>query len=103
QAEGPPAQAQRLPRRPQPRGRRVAGPQAAPPGRRGLRRPPRVIRLAVRVRSAEAEVVLAELLPLAPAGVEEVQRPGDVVEYAVYGAPGELPELPALRAAAGSA
>ena len=28
---------------------------------------------------------------------------GDVVEYAVYGAPGELPELPDLRAAAGDA
>jgi ribosomal protein L11 methyltransferase len=61
-----------------------------------------VIRLALRVRRAEAEVVLAELLELAPAGVEEVDR-GDVVEYAVYGAPGELPELPALEAAAGGA
>jgi ribosomal protein L11 methyltransferase len=28
---------------------------------------------------------------------------GEVVEFAVYGAPGELPELPALRAAAGGA
>jgi ribosomal protein L11 methyltransferase len=61
-----------------------------------------MIRLAVRVRRAEAEVALAELLPLAPSGVEERDL-GDVVEYAVYGAPGELPALPDLRAAAGSA
>jgi ribosomal protein L11 methyltransferase len=37
--------------------------------------------------------VLAELLVLAPAGVEQVDGDG-FVEYAVYGAPGELPELP---------
>jgi ribosomal protein L11 methyltransferase len=61
-----------------------------------------MIRLAVRVRRDQAELVLAELLELAPGGVEE-RDDGDVVEYAVYGAPGELPELPALRAAAGDA
>jgi ribosomal protein L11 methyltransferase len=61
-----------------------------------------VIRLAVRVRREQAELVLAELLALAPAGVEE-RDDGDVVEYAVYGAAGELPALPALRAAAGGA
>jgi ribosomal protein L11 methyltransferase len=61
-----------------------------------------VIRLAVRVRREQAELVLAELLELAPAGVEEVDA-GEVVEYAVYGAAGELPALPALRAAAGEA
>jgi ribosomal protein L11 methyltransferase len=61
-----------------------------------------VIRLGVRVRRADAELVLAELLELAPSGVEEVED-GDTVEYAVYGAPGELPELPDLRAAAGAA
>jgi ribosomal protein L11 methyltransferase len=61
-----------------------------------------VIRLAVRVRRDQAEIVLAELLELAPGGVEE-REDGDVVEYAVYGAPGELPELPALHAAAGDA
>lgn len=33
------------------------------------------------------------MLELAPAGVEEVEGAG-FVEYAVYGAPGELPELP---------
>jgi ribosomal protein L11 methyltransferase len=61
-----------------------------------------VIRLAVRVKREQAELVLAELLELAPAGVEEV--PGeDHVEYAVYGAAGELPSLPELRAAAGGA
>lgn len=62
-----------------------------------------MIRLAIRVRRADAELVLAELLPLAPAGVEERGLAGDVVEYAVYGAPGELPDLPAVRAAAGPA
>jgi ribosomal protein L11 methyltransferase len=61
-----------------------------------------VIRLALRVRREQAELVLAELLELAPGGVEESED-GDVVEYAVYGAPGELPELPDLRAAAGGA
>jgi ribosomal protein L11 methyltransferase len=60
-----------------------------------------VIRLAVRVRREDAEVVLAELLELAPGGVEEVQLGEEAVEYAVYGAPGELPELPALDAAVG--
>jgi ribosomal protein L11 methyltransferase len=63
-----------------------------------------VIRLAVRVRREQAELVLAELLELAPSGVEEVSvGSGEVVEYAVYGAPGELPALPDLTAAAGSA
>jgi len=62
-----------------------------------------VIRLAVRVRRAQAELVLAELLELAPSGVEESRVDGDVVEYAVYGAPGELPRLPDLQAAAGDA
>jgi ribosomal protein L11 methyltransferase len=61
-----------------------------------------VIRLAVRVRRAQAELVLAELLELASAGVEEVAD-GDSVEFALYGAPGELPSLPALQAAAGEA
>jgi ribosomal protein L11 methyltransferase len=62
-----------------------------------------VIRLAVRVRRADAEIVLAELLDLAPEGVEEVELGDELVEYAVYGSPGELPALPDLRAAAGSA
>jgi ribosomal protein L11 methyltransferase len=62
-----------------------------------------VLRLAVRVQRSQAEIVLAELLELAPAGVEEVSVDPDVVEYAVYGAPGELPALPSVRAVAGAA
>jgi ribosomal protein L11 methyltransferase len=62
-----------------------------------------VIRLAVRVRRAQAELVLAELLELAPAGVEELEFGKDMIEYAIYGAPGELPSLPDLDAAAGDA
>lgn len=61
-----------------------------------------MIRLALRVRREDADVALAELLALVPGGVEEVDL-GDRVEYAVYGAPGELPELPDLEAAAGDA
>lgn len=44
--------------------------------------------------------MLAELVELAPGGVEE-ERGRDYVEYAIYGAPGELPELPDLEAVAG--
>jgi ribosomal protein L11 methyltransferase len=44
--------------------------------------------------------VLADLLELAPGGVEE-DRGGDWVEYAIYGPPGEIPSLPDLEAAAG--
>lgn len=62
-----------------------------------------MLRLAVRVRREDAELVLAELLSLAPSGVEELDVDGDVVEYAVYGAPGELPALPEVRAVAGGA
>jgi ribosomal protein L11 methyltransferase len=61
-----------------------------------------VIRLAVRVSREHAELVLAELLELAPEGVEELAA-GETVEFAVYGAPGELPGLPDLRALAGGA
>ena len=63
----------------------------------------RVIRLAVRVPRAAAEIVLAELLELSPAGLEETDVSEGVVEYALYGAEGELPDLPALQAAAGDA
>jgi ribosomal protein L11 methyltransferase len=62
-----------------------------------------VIRLAVRVRREDAELVLAELLELAPSGVEEMEVGEGVIEYAVYGSPGELPELPDLRATVGDA
>jgi ribosomal protein L11 methyltransferase len=47
-------------------------------------------------------MVLAELLELAPAGVEESSTAG-VTEYAMYGAPGELPALPDINALAGGA
>lgn len=59
-----------------------------------------MIRLAVRVPKESAELVLAELAELAPGGVEEVDD-GETVEYAIYGAEGELPALPDLEAAAG--
>lgn len=61
-----------------------------------------MVRLAVRVERERAELVLAELLELAPSGVEERAVGEDVVEYAVYGEPGELPTLPELTAAAGA-
>jgi ribosomal protein L11 methyltransferase len=62
-----------------------------------------MLRLAVRVRREQAELVLAELLELAPSGVEEVAIGDGVIEYAIYGPPGELPALPDLKAAAGGA
>ena len=62
-----------------------------------------MIRLAVRVRREQAELVLAELLELAPAGVEEVGIGEEIVEYAVYGTPGELPALPDVSALVGDA
>ena len=62
-----------------------------------------MIRLALRVRREDAELALAELLALAPSGVEELEVDDELVEFAVYGSPGELPELPDLRAAAGAA
>jgi ribosomal protein L11 methyltransferase len=61
-----------------------------------------MIRLAFRVRPADAETVLAELTELAPTGVEERDL-GDTIEYAVYGAEGELPSLPSVRALIGDA
>src|SRR5437016_878871 len=62
-----------------------------------------MLRLAVHVRREQAELVLAELLDLAPSGVEETDVDEDVVEYAIYGSPGELPALPELRAVAAGA
>lgn len=47
--------------------------------------------------------MLAELLGLSPGGVEEAMLPDGTIEFAVYGAPGELPALPDLTAAAGGA
>jgi ribosomal protein L11 methyltransferase len=62
-----------------------------------------VIRLAIRVARSDAGLVLAELSELAPAGLEERDVDAGTVEFALYGAAGELPPLPDLRAAAGSA
>jgi ribosomal protein L11 methyltransferase len=64
-----------------------------------------LIRLAVRCPAERAEAVLAELLDLAPGGVEQVDGPDGLdglVEYAVYGARGELPDLGSLDAMAGA-
>jgi ribosomal protein L11 methyltransferase len=61
-----------------------------------------VIRLAVRVPREHAELVLSELLVLAPGGLEERDVDAATVEYALYGASGELPHLGDVRAAAGA-
>jgi ribosomal protein L11 methyltransferase len=60
-----------------------------------------VIRLAVTVRGDDAGVVLAQLLDLCPAGVEERELAGGAVQYAIYGPDGELPATHELTAAAG--
>ena len=62
-----------------------------------------MIRLAVRVSREHAEPVLAELLTLSPGGLEERDVDAETVEYALYGAPGELPDLGGVRAAAAGA
>lgn len=59
-----------------------------------------MIRLAVRCRPEQSEVVLAELTVLAPGGVEETAGDG-FVEYAIYGAEGELPDVGELEVATG--
>ena len=59
-----------------------------------------MIRLAIRCAPEYAENVLANLLELAPNGVEEERGPG-WVEYAIYGPPGEVPDVGELQAAAG--
>jgi ribosomal protein L11 methyltransferase len=59
-----------------------------------------MIRFAVRCPPDVADAVLAELLQLAPNGVEENEGAG-WVEYAIYGAEGELPDLGAVEAVAG--
>jgi ribosomal protein L11 methyltransferase len=62
-----------------------------------------VIRLGVRVRRADAELALAQLLVLAPSGFEECDIDDQTVEYAIYGASGELPDVGQLRATVGDA
>ena len=59
-----------------------------------------MIRLAVRCEPEYAEHVMANLLELAPNGVEEERGPG-WVEYAIYGPPGEVPDIGEVQAAAG--
>ena len=61
-----------------------------------------MIRLAVKVRREDAEVVLLDLMAFAPGGLEEVDL-GEHVEYVLYGAPGELPEIGDVTAVAGAA
>jgi ribosomal protein L11 methyltransferase len=59
-----------------------------------------VIRLAVRVARSHADAVLAELLELVPGGLEERDVDAETVEFALYGAAGELPDVGEVRAAA---
>jgi ribosomal protein L11 methyltransferase len=59
-----------------------------------------VIEPKVRVAREIAEAVLAELMMFAPGGLEE-REAGDAVEYVLYGAAGELPDLGDVRAAVG--
>ncbi|MBA2643990.1 MAG: hypothetical protein H0U80_00930, partial [Solirubrobacterales bacterium] len=59
-----------------------------------------MIALTVRVAAERAEIVLVELLELAPAGVEE-REAGAAVEYVLYASEAELPPESAVRAAAG--
>ncbi len=61
-----------------------------------------MIRLAVRVAREHADTVLAQLLELVPSGLEEREL-GDAVEFVLYGAAGELPDVGEVRAAAGEA
>jgi ribosomal protein L11 methyltransferase len=59
-----------------------------------------MIRLAVRCAPEYAEAVMANLLELAPNGLEEERGPG-WVEFAIYGPPGEVPDMGEVQAAAG--
>jgi ribosomal protein L11 methyltransferase len=59
-----------------------------------------LIRLAFRAPADQAEIVLAALIELAPSGVEQVDGEG-WTEFALYGAPGELPSFPDGQAEVG--
>jgi len=59
-----------------------------------------MIRLAFRAAADQAELVLAALIELAPSGVEQVDGDG-FTEFALYGAPGELPSFPEGEAEVG--
>ena len=59
-----------------------------------------MIRLSVRCKPEYAEQVMANLLELAPNGLEEERGPG-WIEFAIYGPPGEIPDMGEIQAAAG--
>src|SRR5882757_10885556 len=59
-----------------------------------------MIRLAFRAPADQAELVLAALIEIAPSGVEQVDGDG-FTEFALYGAPGELPSFPEAGAEVG--
>jgi ribosomal protein L11 methyltransferase len=61
-----------------------------------------LIRLSIRAEAPDAEQVMGALIDLTPAGFEQVDGDG-WVEFAVYGAPGELPSLPEGAAEVGGA
>ena len=61
-----------------------------------------MIRLSFRASAEVAEQVLAALMELAPAGLEQVDGDG-WVEFALYGTPGELPSFPEGPAEVGGA
>jgi ribosomal protein L11 methyltransferase len=58
-----------------------------------------MIQLVVRVPRDAAELVLPDLFALFPHGFEE-RDAGEAVEYVIYGAPGELPDVGVLRGGA---
>lgn len=59
-----------------------------------------MIRLAIRCARADAEIVLASLSEVASGGVEEIGC-DEFVEYAIYGARGEIADLPDMTAFVG--
>ncbi len=59
-----------------------------------------MIRLSVRCSPDQADEVLLAMLDLAPNGVEEERGP-DFAEFAIYGAPGEVPDLGEVEAVTG--
>jgi ribosomal protein L11 methyltransferase len=61
-----------------------------------------LIRLSIRAATADAEAVNAALLEVAPTGFEQIDG-DDYVEFALYGAPGELPSLAEGEAEVGGA
>ncbi|HWH10546.1 MAG TPA: 50S ribosomal protein L11 methyltransferase [Solirubrobacteraceae bacterium] len=62
-----------------------------------------MIRLAIRLHRAQAEIGLAAVLGLAASGVEEVELADGSIEYAIYSAHAGLPDLSDLLADLGAA